>query len=195
MTRRGGGDGKRGRRPGHTSKGARSLPVLPISVGVGLALVLIGILVALARSSPSPQNNTPGRTIDGVQCQTSEQAAVHVHAHLAIFVNGSAQTVSQGIGIPGGCMYWLHTHDADGVVHVEAPQQRQYTLGTFFDIWGKPLGPSQVGGDRGTVVAYVNGQRFTGNPRDIPLTEKAVIQLGVGAPVVAPSPYTFSPNS
>jgi len=47
-----------------------------------------------------------------------------------------------------------------------------------------------VGSDQGTVIAYVNGQRWTGDPRQIPLTRHAVIQLNVGTDV-APRPFTF----
>jgi hypothetical protein len=116
--------------------------------------------------------------------------------------------VPPGIGIPGSeivntadgpaatagsCIYWLHTHYADGIAHVESPDQRTFTLGSFFDIWGQPLSTTQVGSDTGPVTAYVNGQKFAGNPRDIPLTAHAVIQLNVGTDV-APRPYTFAGN-
>ena len=36
-----------------------------------------------------------------------------------------------------------------------------------------------------------NGQVFTGNPRDIPLTKHAQIQLEVGTPLVAPESITW----
>jgi len=130
---------------------------------------------------------------------------VHIHAHLAILVDGRAQPVPLGIGIPkpqidssggepfvvgGSCFYWLHSHATDGVIHIESPDQRTYTLGNWFDIWGKPLSTTQVGGDSGVVFAYVNGQRYSGDPRQIQLTPHAVIQLEVGRDV-PPQPYTF----
>ena len=37
---------------------------------------------------------------------------------------------------------------------------------------------------KGPVTAYVDGKRWTKNPRAIPLISHAVIQLEVGAPVV-----------
>ena len=149
-----------------------------------------------------------GQPKDGISCQTSEQTLFHIHAHLTVFVNGSARQVPAAIGIPGAvaqstpagsfvgqgtCFYWLHTHAADGIVHIESPVQRTYTLGNFFDIWGQPLGPNQVGPASGHVVAIYNGQVFLGNPRDIPLTAHAQIQLQVGTPLVAPEQITF-PN-
>ena len=147
-----------------------------------------------------------GKDVDGISCQASEQAIFHIHAHLTIFVNGSPRQVPAGIGIPtaqaqntaqgafissGTCFYWLHTHAADGIIHVESPVQRTYTLGDFFDEWGQPLGPDRVGPATGPVVAIYNGQRYEGNPRNIPLNAHAQIQLEVGTPLIAPVTITF----
>ena len=90
----------------------------------------------------------------------------------------------------GKCLYWLHTHNATGVIHVESPVQRVYTLGQFFDIWGQPLSTTQVGRATGSVTAFLNGKRFSGDPRSIKLTPHALIQLDVGK-VVPPQPFTF----
>ena len=146
--------------------------------------------------------------MDGISCQTSEQTIFHIHAHLTIFVNGSARQMPAGIGIPGAqgqttptgtfissgtCFYWLHTHAADGIIHIESPVQRTYTLGNFFDEWGQPLSRDQVGPASGHVVAIYNGRVYQGNPRDIPLNAHAQIQLEVDTPLVAPEQITF-PN-
>ena len=147
-----------------------------------------------------------GRPVDQISCQTSEQTLFHIHAHLAIFVNGQARQVPAAIGVPGAqaqptahgpfiaagtCFYWLHTHAADGIIHIESPVQRAYTLGDFFDEWGQPLGPAQVGPAAGRVVALYDGKVYGGNPRDIPLTAHAQIQLDVGHPLIAPAPVAF----
>ena len=182
---------------------------MPVGISIlGLVLLaglVVGIVVLFSRATPNSSSSGVGQTIDGVQCQTSEQAVYHIHAHLAIFANGQPRTVPLGIGIPnpqtdnsggspfavsGTCFYWLHSHDTTGIMHVESPDQRVYTLGNWFDIWGEKLNASQVGSDTGTVTAYVNGQPYTGDPRQIPLTAHAVIQLDVGTGV-APKPYTF----
>jgi hypothetical protein len=147
-----------------------------------------------------------GAAVDGIECQAGEQVLFHIHAHLTVFVDGMARRVPYGIGIPGArvsptpagpfvaagsCFYWLHTHAADGIIHTESPVQRTYTLGNFFDVWGQPLSPSKVGPATGTVTALYNGQLFRGNPRDIPLTRHAQIQLEVGRPLVAPVSISF----
>jgi hypothetical protein len=121
-------------------------------------------------------------------------------------VNGSPRQVPAGIGIPGAqaqntargpfissgtCFYWLHTHAADGIIHIESPVQRTYTLGDFFDEWGQPLGPHQAGPATGPVIAIYDGHRYRGNPRGIPLNAHAQIQLEVGSPLIAPQTITF----
>ncbi|MGH8995698.1 MAG: hypothetical protein ACRDYB_06665 [Acidimicrobiales bacterium] len=154
---------------------------------------------------------TPGTPVDGITCRpsTNQKIRYHIHVHVAIFVNGQERRIPAGTGIPapqlhehlstglfvdngvGGCLYWLHVHSDDGVIHVESPSKAVFTLGEFFDIWQQPLGPHQVGPARGTVVAYVNGKRFIGNPRAIPLLAHAVVQLDVGLPIVAFQPVQF----
>ena len=149
---------------------------------------------------------TTGQPVDQISCQTSEQTLFHIHAHLAIFVNGKARQVPAAIGVPGAraqqtpngpfiaagtCFYWLHTHASDGIIHIESPVQRTYTLGEFFDEWGQPLGPAQVGPATGRVVALYDGKVYQGNPRDIPLTAHAQIQLDIGTPLIAPQTVTF----
>ena len=147
-----------------------------------------------------------GQKVDGIGCDTSEQVLFHIHAHLTLFVNGSPRQVPAGIGIPdakaqstpqgpfidsGKCFYWLHTHAADGIIHTESPIHRTYTLGNFFDEWGQPLSQDQVGPAKGHVTALYNGKVFEGNPRDVPLTKHAQIQLEVGNPLVAPESITW----
>jgi hypothetical protein len=95
--------------------------------------------------------------------------------------------------LTGSCFYWLHTHAADGIIHIESPSQRIYTLGDFFDVWGQPLSRTRVGPARGPVTAIYDGKVYRGNPRDIPLTAHAQIQLEVGRPLVGPVSITF-PN-
>jgi hypothetical protein len=128
----------------------------------------------------------------------------HIHAHLTVFVNGTQMQIPAGIGVPNAvnsqtkgdafvaasvCYYWLHTHAADGIIHIESPTTRIYTLGNFFDEWGQPLTANTVGPANGLVTAYVNGKEFSGDPGTIPLTPHAVIQLDIGAPIVPAQPF------
>jgi hypothetical protein len=156
----------------------------------------------------STATKATGKTVDGISCDTTEQLVFHIHAHLTVFVDGAARQIPAAIGIPGAqaentptgpyiasgsCFYWLHTHAADGIIHIESPVHRTYTLGDFFDIWGQPLGPDQVGPARGPVTAIYNHQVYRGNPRNIPLEKHAQIQLEVGKPLISPASISF-PN-
>lgn len=150
-----------------------------------------------------------GSPVDGIGCEGAEQVVFHIHAHLTVFVDGAARRVPYGIGIPdaqvsptpagpfvaaGTCFYWLHTHAADGIIHIESPVERTYTLGDFFDVWGQKLGRAEVGPATGRVTAFYDGRLFRGNPRDIPLSRHAQIQLEVGRPLVAPVRISFPPG-
>lgn len=209
-------------------------PRLPHLAGWTVAAVLAGLLAgcgssgssstastssgAASSTATSAASQTPtllapttgeatGQTVDGIGCLGQEQIAYHIHSHLAVYVNGVARIVPQGIGIAppyqeeqssegpfvvaGSCFYFLHTHTPDGVIHIESPTQRQYTLGNFFDEWRQPLSSTQVGPAHGPVTAYVGGVRFGGDPRTIPLGVHTLIQLDVGTPIVPPQPFSF----
>lgn len=148
-----------------------------------------------------------GRPVDGISCSRNEQLVFHVHTLLTVYVDGKPEAIPAGVGIApprsaqtspygafvdgGSCLYWLHTHAKDGIIHIESPTKRSYTLGQFFDLWGQPLGPGRVGPAKGAVTAYVDGKPYSGNPRDIQLGDKVQIQLDVGTPTVAPRSIDF----
>jgi hypothetical protein len=208
-----GGSTPSGNTAGSTATGSAGLASLstlgtlqaaPAAGPLGPEGVPVPAGAALAGTSAA----TTGQNIDGISCQTSEQTIFHIHAHLTIFVNGQPRQVPAAIGIPnaqatntpagpfvsnGTCFYWLHTHAADGIIHIESPVQRTYTLGNFFDEWGQSLSTTQVGPAQGHVTAIYNGKVYEGNPRNIPLTAHAQIQLEVGTPLIAPVSVSF-PN-
>jgi hypothetical protein len=147
----------------------------------------------------APASTTlPGKTIDGIQCAPIEQLAYHIHAHLQVYVDGQSRALPAAIGMidpvaeqtkygpfygAEKCYYWLHTHATDGIIHIESPTARTYTLGDFFNEWDQPLSRNRVASDKGTVTATVNGKPWSKSPRAIPLKSHTVIQLSVGGPV------------
>lgn len=145
----------------------------------------------------APASTTQTGTVDGIQCAPVEQLAYHIHAHLAVYKDGQLYSLPGGIGIPGSqvvqtsegpvaagghCFYWLHTHTSDGIIHIESPTQRIYTLGEFFNEWHQPLSADQVGNVHGKITAFVNGNLWTKDLRSIPLVPHAVIQFNIGEP-------------
>jgi hypothetical protein len=165
-----------------------------------------GASIGMAHFKPA---NTPaggtGQPVDGVGCAAMEGQQLHIHSHLALFDNGKQIQVPRLIGFTanpalpgGGCLYWIHTHDTSGIIHVETPEVQapgggHYTLGMLFDIWGEPLTPNGAAGFKGPVTAYVNGAKYDGDLHAIPLLSHQQITVEVGTPVVPPPNYAFPP--
>ncbi|GAC1300237.1 MAG: hypothetical protein NVSMB19_06440 [Vulcanimicrobiaceae bacterium] len=136
-----------------------------------------------------------GQPVDGISCDVAEGAVFHIHPHLTIFERGKPLAIPPDIGRPvvPSCLYWLHTHTPDGLIHIEAPRFRTFTLGEFFDIWGQPLRATAVASARarpGQIHAFVDGKVYRGDLRKIELSQHTDITLEVGAPYVKPVPFT-----
>lgn len=118
----------------------------------------------------------------------------HIHQHLDIFVNGKKITVPQFIGInDSSYITELHTHAPDGIIHVEAPSNRHYTLGDFFAEWGVFLNNKCVGGYCQGYHWYINGKRQTGSPFLHQLQPHEEIVFAIGRPPAKiPSTYDWT---
>ena len=159
-------------------------------VGVVATIVGIGVYAAMTPHALFPAV----RAIDGIQCNSMEQSAFHVHSHLDIIINGVYFLVPSQIGIPGNCFYWLHTHDESGKIHIEAPMLTDFTLGQLFDIWNKKLTNDQifnyVANANNPLKVYINGTKVPDgtNYRDIKLNtgrsahNEVAIVYGTGTP-------------
>ncbi len=82
---------------------------------------------ALCENAPASEINIGGHT----------NLAMHIHPFLEIIINDEKQLIPANAGISPGIMRPIHTHDASGELHVEGPCRRDFTLGEFFDIWGR----------------------------------------------------------
>jgi hypothetical protein len=147
----------------------------------------------------------------GLTPETHEFLLYHVHAHLDVFVNGTPVTVPAGIGInihdPGvhsakakdgstvygfidppcaqPCISPLHTHDISGILHTEAKKNQSNNLGEFFTEWNVRLDAKCVGGyckPAAPISIYVDGDAYTGNPRQIGLEDLREIAIVIGTP-------------
>jgi hypothetical protein len=157
-------------------------------------IALVGVLCALG--APASADIPSGETVDGIHCDTMEGSVLHIHQHLAILDHGKPVTIPEDVGRPmiGQCYYWLHTHTPDGIIHIESPNFRTFTLGNFFDVWGQPLKRNDVAGARPRpgerVVVWVDGRRYDGDPRAIELTQHLDVTIDVGPPYAKPKPFT-----
>ena len=153
-------------------------------------MIIIPIIIAVAAASIAGailyQPPTMAMAISGIECNRSEQLNFHIHSGLDIFIDGVQQQVPSNIVILSSpsCLYWLHTHSENGIIHIEGPEAREFTLGQFLDIW-QQTGNSTAFFDSVSgmpVTAYVDGQRFEGDYRTIPLESLRSVVLAYGTP-------------
>jgi len=136
----------------------------------------------------------------GLPAQPSMAETLHFHDHLDIYIDGQAVQVPQNVGINQGEGYLtsVHTHDTSGIIHIESPTNRAFTLGQFFDVWGVRFTPSCLGGycasGGATLRVFANGQPVTGDPRQLPLTphEEIVVVYGTAPQLPSPMPSSYS---
>jgi hypothetical protein len=121
--------------------------------------------------------------------------AFHIHAHLDIFVNGEKVTVPALIGINPAYFVELHTHNTDGVIHIESPHEgKRLTLGQFFGEWAVFVNSRCIGSECG-LSWYVNGKRQSGNPAQLVLKAHQEIAIVVGKPPKKiPSKFAWAPG-
>jgi hypothetical protein len=160
----------------------------------------------LAGAAPWPANNTNGlqarlAALD-LPALAFEGTTLHIHQHLDLFVAGKRVVVPAGIGIDpdGRFISPLHTHDTSGVIHVESPTVRAFTLGEFFGVWGVRLGSGRLGGyvagNGRALRTYVDGRPVTGDPGNVVLAshQEVVVAFGTARqlPRPIPSGYAFA---
>ena len=123
--------------------------------------------------APAASKATASDDVDGIKCEHNAELVFHVHSHITVFVNGEQRAIPAGVGIdppigpdnyrpspigpqfgetPGQCITWLSTRYKDGLIHVESSEQRSFTLGDFFKVWGQSLGKNEVGPAKGEVT-------------------------------------------
>ena len=158
-----------------------------------VALLAAALAVRGSDRAPGPSAEAP------VPCSGTEMTRYHVHAHLEIDVHGTRQTLPANIGIRSSCLFWLHTHDDTGLIHVEADVAANYTLGQFFTVWGTALSRDAVLGERAApgeeVRVLLNGERYSGDPRTVPLAAHEQIAVQLGPPFPTPQSFTFPPGT
>lgn len=168
----------------------------PLIGGVAVVLAVLAFFAsqALGVGGHSASTQAADKPIDGIPCG-QETVTYHVHAHLTILDHGKPVVVPQDTGFGStGCLYWLHTHDTTGTIHIEAPSSSFHpTLGKFFDIAlktnGQPIMPSIKPGV--PMKVYVNQKPYSGNPHTITLLRHTTITIEIGRPFRLPQPYNF----
>lgn len=171
---------------------------IPLTV-LAAILSLTSVLAMPVDSSLLSAASPSSLTIDGIECEKREHSDFHIHSHLDIFINGEKFTIPSDIGIiPNTCLYWMHTHEDSGVIHIESPENRTFTLGQFFHIWGEKLSNNQIFDniveDNKTLSVYINGKKVSDGTEygQIPLGKHDEIAIVYGKPPESvPSRYHF----
>jgi hypothetical protein len=160
------------------------------------ALIAAAIVWYLLSGQPAAAEVPTGQPVDGIHCDAAEGVAMHIHPHLTILNHGKPVPIPEDVGRPlaAQCFYWLHTHTPDGIIHVESPHVREFTLGEFFAVWGQPLTAHDVAGAQPRpgekIRVYVDGEPYAGDPRKIEFAQHLDIAILVGPPYRVPPPFT-----
>lgn len=184
--------------------GQLSQGTLAAGIAVVVAVVAIfaffaagGTKLASGGPTPTPTVPPPGKTIAGIGCNNMEQATYHVHAHLDIYVDGKLKRFSSfaGHNYDSSCLYWLHTHDTSGMIHIEAPRKIYPTMDVLAKVWGWQLSPTSIWKYQvkpgQSMRVWVNGKPYTGDVRKIVLTRHMDITVEIGPPWVSPKPFNY----
>ena len=160
-------------------------------------LLVVAATVSIGASPAAAQYAAPrGQSISGIACDAQEGQRIHIHQHVAIYDHGKPVQVPYDVGRPSGvpCLYWLHTHTPDGIIHIEAPLDRSFTLGDFFKVWGQPLtrtkAATAIAAKGGSLKVWVNGKPYAGDPSKIPLNAHTDIVIEAGPPFPTPPRFT-----
>ncbi|MFJ8814823.1 hypothetical protein [Amycolatopsis thermoflava] len=153
---------------------------------------------------PAPSDAPAAVRAAGLPMLSAESNVEHIHAHLDVRVDGNPVEVPANLGIDQkrGSISPLHTHDTTGVIHIESPVKRQFTLGELFSEWDVSLSADNIGAlraaDGKTLRVYVNGTPRTGNPAAITFAAHDEIALIYGTPQPdesVPNGYDFPPGN
>jgi hypothetical protein len=111
-----------------------------------IVVAIIGGAIFLISTSSKPNELQTERTTREVAltCDPEMAQGFHIHPILKIVADGEPIEVPANIGVRSNCMTVLHTHTPDGVIHVESPERRDFTLGDFFAVWEQPFNKDEV---------------------------------------------------
>jgi hypothetical protein len=130
--------------------------------------------------APTPSESA---AISEIDCDLGgHDDAYHIHSLVVVKVDGQVLAPPANIGISNECMYWVHTHASDGIVHVEAPANVNPTLGDVLYLWEESYPDDAVLAAAREAIAAgevtVNDQPISSDPLDLVLADQMRIVLG-----------------
>ena len=140
--------------PGRTQrpKAGRPLRIRRWQIALVVVIVLGGLGAVYV---PPLLTGTPA-----LPCIRQEGGVLyHWHTDLTISSGAASVQIPLGIGISTFCLEPVHTHEANGRIHIESDTARLYSIGDFFRVWGKSFG--------NPTAMHVNGTAVTPSPNAI----------------------------
>ena len=107
---------------------------LIIPVALGGAGTAFAIIINMVLVGPPPLE----------QCIPGEHVSFDQRAYITVTLDGQPFTVPANIGITSKCITPLHTHEDDGVIHMQFFKPTRFTLGNFIKLWGLDLSQYDV---------------------------------------------------
>jgi hypothetical protein len=154
------------------------------------ATIAASITIALVMGVPAYAAEA-GKPVAGIPCEREEHFDLHIHAHVDVFVDGKPLPIPEGVGIVGrSCLYWMHTHDRSGIVHIESPEVRSFTVGQFIELW-RATAPGAPPAKQNPKV-LIDGKRAKAEWNRVEFVDLVEIAIVYGAdPTEIPSYYVF----
>ncbi|MCL5006916.1 MAG: hypothetical protein M1153_02120 [Patescibacteria group bacterium] len=129
----------KGRKKGEGVKILALAIIFGLMIFSGLSAVFINLSGNNAAQNylNTEEANVNNQSTSSVPCLVPGVAVLQsFETRLAILVDGQRQNIPKGIGINGSCTGELSTIDGNGIISVKAQNDRKYTLGDFFAVWG-----------------------------------------------------------
>lgn len=146
---------------------------------------------------PAPRHRPPsltaavaaGRPVGRLTCRRAP-AARRGAAHVELFARGLGIVVPAGTGLApprrregayvrgGRCAYPLRTREPTGVVELDLAARP--TLGDLFALLGQPLTRRRLASFAGPVRVWLDGRPWRGDPRRLPLHDRAQVVVASG---------------
>src|SRR5437867_941165 len=109
-----------------------------IVLSVALVATVVTVAYALTYTGPPPPVSLPPYLN---QCIPLTGKPLYVSTPtIQIYINGESHPVPANIGVSGSCIRPINTRGPAGVIHVDAFENRTYTVGDFFLVWGATYG-------------------------------------------------------
>jgi len=126
-------------------------------------IIILGLVIWGVYAFTSSENSIVSTSPSEINIKSHSNVAFHIHSELKIFIDNNEFSIPSNIGISTGVMRPLHTHDSTGEIHIEGLSARDFTLGEFFEVWGREFSSECIFDncvEEGELTMTVNGKNI-----------------------------------